>query len=99
MNKYLLEVEAIQFTGNNAEEIREKCSKWFGLEKAEDLNIAIESCGNERWFCFSDTSMFYEIAEGSYIVVVPKRGAYGGYVLMIMAEEEFKEYARRFPNE
>lgn len=94
MNKYLLEVEAIQFTGNNAKEIEEKLSKWFGLSK-EDLKIGVERYENEKWLCFSDILNFYEIAKGNYIVVLPKRGIYGGYVLTPMTEKEFEEYARR----
>ena len=94
MNKYLLEVEAIQFTGDNAKEIEEKLSEWFGLSK-EDLKIGVERYENEKWLCFSDILNFYEIAKGNYIVVLPKRGIYGGYVLTPMTEKEFEEYARR----
>lgn len=94
MNKYLLEVEAIQFTGDNAKEIEEKLSEGLDLAK-EDLNIEIERYENEDWLSFSDILNFYDIAKGSYIVVAPKRGTTGGYLFAIMTEKEFEEYARR----
>ena len=93
MNKYLLEVEAIQFTGNNEKEIEEKLSECLGLAK-EDLNIEIERYENEVWLSFSDGYNAYEIEKGYYIVA-PKRGIKGGYIFAIMTEKEFEEYARR----
>ncbi len=94
MNKYFLEVEAIQFTGDNAKEIEEKLSECLGLAK-EDLKIGVERYENEKWLCFSDGNNAYEIERGYYIVVAPKRGKTGGYLFAIMTEKKFEEYARR----
>ena len=90
MNKYLLEVEAIQFTGDNADEIVENLCD--GLELTEEnLDAMLE---DEELF-FSDGNGYYELGKGDYIIIVPKKEELGGYLLEIMGKDEFEERARR----
>ena len=90
MNKYLLEVEAIQYTGGNTNEIKEYLSESLGLLKKDS---DFEKDG--EWLGFSDGVCTYGVDKGDYIIVVPKKGTFGGFLLAVIEEKEFNEYARR----
>lgn len=94
MNKYLLEVEAIQFTGDNAIEIEKGLSECLDLTKS-DIDIEVGRFDGEEWLGFSDGNNAYEINVGNYIIVAPKKRAKSGYLLATMSEKEFEQYARR----